>query len=212
MKATRWEILGAWLRIWTPPRDVDIPPVPWRAVGVLAALLAAAVAAGMILLAPVIDRSKQRTAEREGRQATIAVRRERARLTLDQRAHRGRAERAARLYADGDVAAARAALLADVRTSVARDARARVVAGTLPGPGFRRVRCGYKPRAGRGARVRLDCLAISTQTKQFSIGQPFTAAGSLRDGRYAWCHENPAAAEGALGSGISVPLPAACIS
>ena len=30
--ATRWKILGAWLRIWTPPRDVEVPPVPLRAI------------------------------------------------------------------------------------------------------------------------------------------------------------------------------------
>jgi hypothetical protein len=27
-RASIFEIVGAWLRIWTPPRDVEIPPVP----------------------------------------------------------------------------------------------------------------------------------------------------------------------------------------
>lgn len=31
VKASRWEIVGAWLQIWTPPRDVEIAPVPRRA-------------------------------------------------------------------------------------------------------------------------------------------------------------------------------------
>jgi len=26
-RASIFEIVGAWLRLWTPPRDVEIPPV-----------------------------------------------------------------------------------------------------------------------------------------------------------------------------------------
>ena len=211
MKASRWEILGAWLRIWTPPRDVDIPPVPRRAAAIVALIVLAAITLVIVVVAPAIDRSKKREAAREARREALAVRRERARLTLDQRAQRGRAERAARLYAAGRPAAARAALLGDVRASVARDARARVSAGTLPGP-VRRVRCSYLAGGGRGGRVRLECLAISTQTSELAVGQPFAVAGSLRDGRYAWCHENPRPGEGLAGRGVAVPLPAACIS
>src|SRR3712207_7944463 len=29
-RLSRWEVLGAWLRLWTPPREVEVPPVPWR--------------------------------------------------------------------------------------------------------------------------------------------------------------------------------------
>jgi hypothetical protein len=106
------------------------------------------------------------------------------------------------------VARARAVMLADVRARVARDARARVAAGTLQGP-VRRVRCRYEP-AGPGARVRLACLAVTSATAAALVGQPFVVTGSLRDGRYAWCHENPRPAEGASGTGIAVRLPAAC--
>ena len=45
MRASRWEILGAWLRIWTPPRDVEVPPVPRRLLAAVAGVIAAAVPA-----------------------------------------------------------------------------------------------------------------------------------------------------------------------
>lgn len=162
VKASRWEILGAWLRIWTPPKDVEIPPVPRRAAAVVALLFA-------------------------------------------------RTGRVARLYASGRAAQARAVLLADVRARILRDARARVAAGTLEARQIRSVRCRYRP-GDTGARVRLACLAITSQTAGATVGQPFTVAGSLRDGRYAWCHENPRPAEGASRRAIYVPLSAACRS
>ena len=210
MKASRWEILGAWLRIWTPPRDVEIPPVPRRAATVVALLCVVAITVAATVIAPAIQRAKQRDAARVARSDAAFARGERARLVLDQRPVFARARRAARLYAAGRAPQARAALLADVRRQIARDARARVAAGTLEGP-IRSVRCRYRPH-DRGARVRLACLAITSQNAAARVGQPFAVAGSLNDGRYAWCHENPPPAEGASGTGISVALSAACRS
>jgi hypothetical protein len=210
VKASRWEIVGAWLRIWTPPKDVEIPPIPRRAAAVVAALCVVAAGVAVTVVAPAIDRAKQHDAERQRRTDAAFERRERARLAIDQRPAFARAPRAARLYADGRSAQARATLLADVRAHVARDARARFAAGTLDGP-VRGVRCRHRFDDGR-AHVRIDCLAITSQTDRATFGQPFTAAGSLRDGRYAWCHTNPPAAEGGSGTGISVALPRACRS
>lgn len=208
MKASRWEILGAWLRIWTPPRDVEIPPVPRRAAAVLAALCVAAIVVGVTVIAPAIDRAKQDRAAEQARSDAASERDERSRLALDQRAGRARAPAVARAHAAGHTELARAALLADARTRIARDARSRVSAGTIDGP-IRRVTCRYRT-ADPGPRVRLACLAITSQTADVTLGQPFAVAGSLRDGRYAWCHENPGPGEGASGTSISVALPAAC--
>jgi hypothetical protein len=212
VKASRWEILGAWLRIWTPPRDVEIPPVPRRAAALVAALCVGAIVVGVTVIAPAIDRAKQRSAAQQARSDALFQRRERARLARDQRPVFARAARAARLHRAGRVGQARDALLADAQRHIARDARARVAAGTLEGP-VRSVRCRHRPGdSAAGARVRLACLAITSQTAGATVGQPFTVAGSLHDGRYAWCHENPRPAEGASGTGISVPLPASCRS
>jgi hypothetical protein len=43
-------VLGAWLGVWTPPREADVPPIPWRKVALGAA--AVAVAAGLALRSP----------------------------------------------------------------------------------------------------------------------------------------------------------------
>jgi hypothetical protein len=212
-RATRWEILGARLRIWTPPRDVEIPPVSRRAAAVtIAALVLAAILLATVV-APAIDRAKDRTAARERRAHAAFVERERARLVAEQRARRARSPAVARLHAAGRDAAARAALLADVRARVGRDVRTRVAAGTLDGP-IRDVRCHYRT-GDAGPRVHLECLAVTStlagsSAPAVSVGHPFVVGASLRDGRYAWCKENPPAGEGFAGQGVSVALPAAC--
>ena len=208
MKATRWEILGAWLRIWTAPRDVEIPPIPWRAIALLAGVVAAATVAGILLVVPALDRSKQRTAAIEQRREAAAARATRARLRHDQRALTARATSVARLYRSGREAAARAELLRHARASVRRDARARVAAGEFDVP-VRSARCRPRP-GGVAPRVLLACLAITTENAQVRVGQPFLVAGSLRDGRYAWCHQNPPPGEGMAGRGVGVALPTQC--
>jgi hypothetical protein len=212
-RATRWEIIGARLRIWTPPRDVEIPPVSRRAVAVSIAALVVAAVAVLTLVAPAIDRSKRRTAAQERRAHAAAVARERTRLTAEQRARRGRSPAVARLHAAGRDGAARAALLADALAEIARDARARVAGGKLDGP-IRDVRCHYRSR-DPGPRMHIDCLAITSilvrpKAPTVYVGHPFVVAASLRDGRYAWCKENPPPGEGFAGQGVSVALPAAC--
>ena len=208
MRASRWEILGAWLRIWTPPRDVEIPPVPRRAVALLGLGVAAAVVVIVVVLVPAFDRSKERVAASDTRAQATARRAEIARLRYDQRPHTARAPEVARLYRAGRQSEARAALMRHAAVSVRRDARARVAAGEFDVP-VRSVRC--RPR-GRLAppRIRLSCFAVTTQTRQASVGQPFIVGASLRDGRYAWCHLNPPPAEGASGLGLFVPLPTVC--
>ena len=213
-RATRWEILGARLRIWTPPRDVEIPPISRRAVAVTITALVLATVAVVTLVAPAIDRSKGRTAAREQREQAASARTERARLTIEQRAHHARSAAVARLHAAGRDAAARAALLADARAHVERDVRARVAAGKLDGP-ISDVRCEYS-RGDSGSRVHLDCLAITSsldarQGPSVNVGHPFVVGASLRDGRYAWCKENPLPGEGAAGRAIAVALAPECV-
>src|SRR5688572_8473482 len=68
-KASLPETLGAWLRLWTPPRDVEVPPVPVRAllIGVAAVVVLAAGAAALVV--PAIDDSKERREAAEAREA-----------------------------------------------------------------------------------------------------------------------------------------------
>jgi hypothetical protein len=212
-RATRWEILGARLRIWTPPRDVEIPPISRRAVASTIVVLVVATVAVVTLVAPAIDRSKRRTAAEERRTHAALVASERARLVVEQRARHGGSSAVARLHAAGRDAAARATLLADTRLHVERDVRARVAAGKLDGP-IRDVRCRYRS-GDAGSRVHVECLAVTStlvrpKAPTVYVGHPFVVAASLRDGHYAWCKENPPAGEGFAGRGVAVALPAAC--
>ena len=210
MRASRWEVLGAWLRIWTPPRDGEIPPCPLRRALVGAVVVGgASLALALLVVAPAIDESKTREATRERTALAAFERAERTRLTRDQRPRSARAAAAARLFAAGRSGAARASLLADVRANVLRDARARAAAGTFERPA-REVRCSYID-GDRPPRVRLECLAVTSSNARVAVGQPFLVAGSLRDGRYTWCHENPGPGEGAAGVGVQVALSPACL-
>src|SRR5215212_9720464 len=85
-KASPFEILGAWLHVWTPPRGVQVPPVPWRRIGLGALGLAALVAVALVTVVPAIDQGKQRGAEERGRQAAAVRQAQEARLRHDQRA------------------------------------------------------------------------------------------------------------------------------
>jgi hypothetical protein len=188
------EILGHRLRIWTLPRGVeDPPPISLRAKLLTLAGLAVAAAILVTVVIPAIDDSKARTATRERLAHEAFVRRERARLIAEQAAHHGRSPRAARLHAAGDDAAARAALLASALADVGRDYEAH----------------------DAGPRVHLDCLAVTARLVEGTAsttrsGHPFLVAGSVHDGRYAWCKENAPPGEGATGTSVFVAPPADC--
>src|SRR5829696_9259630 len=86
----RLEVVGAWLGLWTPPRDAVVPPVPWRALAAAAVLLVVAVGAAVALLAPGVRGGREQAAERE--RAAAAQRHARALATADreQRPRSGR--------------------------------------------------------------------------------------------------------------------------
>jgi hypothetical protein len=208
------EILGHRLRIWTLPRGVeDPPPISLRAKLLTLAGLGLAAVILVTVVIPAISDSKSRTATRERLAHEAFVRRERARLIAEQTAHHGRSPGAARLHAAGDDAAARAALRASALADVDRDARSRVAAGKLDGP-ILDVSCDYEAHDA-GPRVHLDCLAVTARLVEGKanttrVGHPFLVAGSVRDGRYAWCKENAPPGEGATGTSVFVPPPADC--
>ena len=126
------------------PSVAALPAWIWRrlprAAKVALALLALAAIGLVILLSPGIDESKD-----ERRQAES----ERLSRLREQRVAEQREEqrpRVRRVEPAGADLAARAALLATVRTAVERDARRRVAAGALEGP-IRRVTCERYPRS-----------------------------------------------------------------
>lgn len=187
-KPTRLEILGAWLRVWTPPRGVEVPPVPWRkvALGALGFVLVASAAAAAII--PRVDDAKSRGDARRAAEWRELVRADTIRRRRDQRLHVLRTE------ARGD------ALVGALRSAITADARKRVAAGKLEGP-ILRTDC--EPAAANvsiepGTRV-YKCLAATSRyfkgTSRYGYrgraGYPFIATVDFSRGTLAWCKMNP---------------------
>lgn len=205
------EILGAWLRVWTPPRDVEVPPVPVRGLAIGAVVVLLAAAGAYALIAPRIDESKARSAaaERAEREARRAV--ERRRMIAEQRPRTAVAAdlRPGAGATPAERVAARTALLDLAETWISDDARRRARAGELHGrPGA--TECdphppreeGERPEQGLSDRLGVyDCLVLlreipATETNQAGrLGYPFRAVLDFRAFRVTWCKTNPIPSE-----------------
>jgi type II secretory pathway pseudopilin PulG len=217
-RLSRFEIVGAWLHVWTPPRDAALPPVPWRRIGIVAAIVAVVLGALAAWLVPRIDRAKRREAAAEQRQLAALSAGERRRLVRDQRLHAGRAS-----ALPADPAAAQRTVLADLERAITADARARTAAGTLAGhiltttcAPFSRgpVHVAPPPTA---AAAGYECTAVtgeiprSTRNPAGAIGYPFWARVDFRRGTFQWCEVNlPPGERGIGGAAAAVALPPAC--
>lgn len=198
-RPARWEIVGAWLHVWTPPRGTAVPPVPWRWLTAAAVGLALLGVLVVTVVAPAIDRAKRRTAAAEARTAAENRAAERVRLRHDQRATVVRLRRGA--------------IAPQVEAAVDRSARARVHSGELRAPNqILRTTCKGPARAPAG-RLSYSCLAattVSTGPRVLTVGFPFVAVVSADRRSLAWCKENPFAGEGMAFRQVSVPLPRVC--
>ena len=191
-RASRIEILGTWLHLWTPPRDVYVPPVPWRKVAAGAAALAAVAVFVALVIAPAIDESKDESAaerqriEQAEKNARIAAQRR------EQRAFTGRLTS-----------------LAQVEAAIGRDAERRF------GTDGRAAECEPVPH-NPGL---FDCHV--TVRELVSGGDQKGAEGALTipyrarlDGerdRYAFCKTNPRPGEQSIGKPEDiVRLPEVC--
>jgi hypothetical protein len=194
-RLTRWETIGAWTGIWTPPKGVEVPPVPVRKL-LLWGLVGALVVAGLLaLIIPPLEHGKKQGAARLAREEAIQVQREAAKLRADQRVHRA-------MFTATPVAALEAAITAD--------AKARVVAGTLQGPVVA-TKC---KAAGVGSTRYpqshvYNCFVASKDNVKgegkdvLTIGYPFIATIYFAKHQLAWCKENPQPGEKTRGHGLA---------
>jgi hypothetical protein len=208
-RASLPETVGAWLRVWTPPRDVEVPPVPLRGLLVGAVLFALAVAGAAALVVPRIDASKRRTAAAEARELAEQRASRRARVIAEQRARRVAVPRL-RPDAGAPAAervAARTALLARAQREITADARRRVATGELSGrPGSTDCEP-YPPRDPRPERDLstregvYNCLVVvreieATDTNVAGrLGYPFRAVLDFEAFSFVWCKLNPVPGE-----------------
>jgi hypothetical protein len=197
-RAARWEIVGAWLKIWTPPRDVQVPPVPWRWVATAVVAVVALGVVVMLTVAPAIDSAKQRGAAKETREVAAARRAQQAFLLHQQRATK--------------VTLKAGSLKRQVEAEVDAGARARVRTRELPARRVLNTECKGPVRVS-GSRLRYSCLAVeyaSSAGTRLKIGQPFVAILSRDRRSLTWCKVNEVAGEGASMAQVRVPLPAGC--
>jgi hypothetical protein len=204
------------------PGVAGMPKWVWgklpRAGRIAVGLLPFVIVALVLLLAPGIDESKDRRAERERRQRAQQSAERVAQLRAEQRPRFERGTPAGR-----DLAA-RASLVASLPIAIQADARQRVGAGALDGP-IRSVECEPYPRTvdGRGAHLdpsqatgRYSCLAVTRtapateRNEASSIGHPYRVLVHFDTGRFAFCKVSGRPGEGSIGRQILVPVPEAC--
>jgi hypothetical protein len=194
---TRWEIVGAWLHVWTPPRDVDIPPVPRRKLAIWGTVAAVVLAGALALIIPAIQTGKEKGAAERAREHAALVIAQAKFLRQDQRLHLA-------------TAAPGADLVTALQQQITADARARVRAHKLGGP-IVATQCSAAGRyVIQFAHSRVYKCFVATATNlqgegndKFDTGYPFVATIYTRTRKLAWCKENPQPGEKTRGHGLA---------
>lgn len=218
-KANPFEILGAWLHIWTPPRDVRIPPVPWRKIAIGTGIGAVIVGIALAIMVPRIDSSKAQNAAETAAYKERVRRENVARINASQAAKFGDAK--SLLPAAGaspaELENAKAQLMDEVETDMYADAKARAAAGeikpvTAP-PTCERAQ-GTPTTGDVGV---FNCFIQTTPITQGkrnmagALGYPFRAVVHYDTFTYAWCKAELVPGEKLVVSPESAPLlPPAC--
>jgi hypothetical protein len=209
MRLSRWETLGAWLHLWTPPRDAEVPPVPWRAIAAGGAALVIVLGVAAALILPGVNAGKRRTDERDRREAAARHAQSLATADREQRPRTGTGPRDPAGAPGAQRVKARSALLAQARSGVLDDARARAqeaVKGTDCEPFPRRPEPVEPVRQLGRAAAAYQCVAVTSRFEKGVIGIPFRLVVRFAQGRYAFCRVVPLGDRDRL----SHPLPQAC--
>jgi hypothetical protein len=194
-RASVFEILGAWLHLWVPPRDVDVPPVPWRklALGTAAGVVLLGIA--LAILVPRIDSGKASRARADAAEQARFRLQDRRRIAHEQTPRHG-ADTALKPPAGASPVrkqGARLQLVARVRDAVWADARARSAKGELRPLDGPTTCAAHKGTTLTGRFGVLDCFVVAQRIKKTSrtaagsIGYPFRAVVDFRRFSYAFC-------------------------
>ena len=190
--------------MWTPPKGVEVPKVPWRKLALWAAVGALVLGAAAAIAVPRIDDSKKEGAAERAAQAAAAVSAEKARLRADQRVH----ELAVPAGAD---------LVAALEGAITADAKARAAARTIDGPVLS-TKCDYTSAdVTQFPASRVYKCFVKTQTglpgeggDVIGTGYPFVATIYTRERRLAWCKQNPHADEKGSRGDVRVRMSPVC--
>ncbi len=194
-KANVFEIIGAWLHLWVPPRDAYVPPIPWKKLGIGLAALLAVTGIALAILVPRIDDTKQQTAAEKAAYKRNAVAQNRARITRAQAPRHGEAK--SLLPPAGALAAERAVakqkLLTQMESDMYADARKRAAAGEIH-PVKTTPDCERPPGTPATGDIGVfDCFMVTNaipkgeRNPAGALGYPFRAVVDYRTFTYNWC-------------------------
>jgi hypothetical protein len=219
---SRWEVLGAWLHVWTPPRGAHVPAIPWRTIGIRTGIAVVVLGIAAAIAIPLIDQGKREGAAREAVASQRLKASERAAIERSQTPHRASATKPA-----GAVTVAqRVALFETAKDAVLSDAKGRVEAGTLKSP-VSAVTCVRAPQGTSLpanperdlslATAAYDCTAITGRIKATkhnvagALGYPFRLKVDFTRFSYLWCKQTPLPGEQVVPNPKDVvPLPKVC--
>jgi type II secretory pathway pseudopilin PulG len=203
-RLTRWEVLGAWLHVWTPPKGLDVPPIPWRKITLWGLVAVVVLGAAAAMAVPRIDAGKRQGAAERAREQAAADAAERARLRADQKVHR-------------ETVPPGVNPVSALESAIAKDARARAAAKTIEGPVLA-ARCQPASTAViqfPGSRVYKCFVETATNIKGegndvLGTGYPFVATIYARKRQVTWCKENPHADEKGSRGDVRVKVSPVC--
>ena len=218
-RASALEILGVWLHVWTAPRDVEVPPIPWRKLAIWTGVGALVLGIALAIMIPRINEGKsERAASAAAEQARLrALNRERVIKLQQPRTGEFASLKPAKNAGPAAEVAARAQLVAGVETAITADAQKRAAAGEISkvqGP----TTC--SPTAGgptSGPLGVFDCYTVVRKVPKVetnvagSIGYPFRAVVNYSTFTYTFCRTEQFPGEQLIPDPRTVvQLPAAC--
>jgi hypothetical protein len=213
------EIIGAWLHIWTPPRDARVPPIPWRKLAIGTGIGLVIVGIALVIMVPRIDDNKEQTAKANAAFKAAAVAHNRARINKSQTPRHGEAQTLLPKVGApaGEQALAKVKLLNAVEASIFADAKQRAAAGEIR-PVIGPTTCQHVPGTPTEGDVGVyDCFVVThkfnatDRSAKGAVGYPFRAVLNYKDFTYNFCKTEQVPGEMLVLNQKDVTLlPAAC--
>jgi hypothetical protein len=218
-RASILEILGVWLHVWTAPRDVDIPPIPWRKLAIWGGAAAVVIGIALAVMIPRINEGKSERAAQSAAEQARARKANRERVIRLQQPRTGEfaSLKPGRGASDAEIATARAQMVTSIESAITADAQRRASSGEISkvqGPTTCERAAGTPETGPIGV---FDCYTVVRHVPKVktnvagSIGYPFRAVVNYDAATYAFCRTEQFPGEQLIPDPRTVvQLPAAC--
>ena len=218
-RASALEILGVWLHVWTAPRDVEVPPIPWRKLAIWTGVGALVLGIALAIMIPRINEGKsERAASAAAEQARVrALNRERVIKLQQPRTGEFAALKPAAGASAVEVQSARQQFVTSIESAITADAQKRAATGEISkvqGP----TTCTHTAGTPESGPIGVfDCYTVVRKVPKVetnvagSIGYPFRAVVNYSTFTYAFCRTEQFPGEQLIPDPRTVvQLPAAC--